>query len=178
MGYFFLPVWMTCTWIAGYYVHSGRTSGKKMRNSIRENYVIFFLLTAHQSFRPIIPVAEHLPDDFALSHSYTLVSASALGNVMPLVMFRGLFKFSTVRFPPLEPCFKMCKLSLVYGDLPTAELEEFLRVSLSVLENAKLSFFSRNYSPGKKINLKALEKKQYKVFSLFGFIFLGSNSGE
>jgi len=62
--------------------------------------------------------------------------------------------------------------------LPTAKLEGFLRVSLAVLENAKLSFFSRNYSPGKKINSKALEKMQCKVFSPFRFIFLGTNSGD
>ena len=97
MGYFFLPVWMTCTWIAGYYVHSGRTSGNEMRTSIREDYVIFFLLTAHHSFRPIIPVAEHLPDDVAPSPSYPLVSASAHRNVMSPVMFRGLFTLTSAQ---------------------------------------------------------------------------------
>lgn len=44
---------------------------------LRADYVIFFLLTAHHSFCPIIPFAEHLPDAVALFHSYPLVSVSA-----------------------------------------------------------------------------------------------------
>lgn len=54
MGKFLLPVWMTHTRIAGCYVHSGRTSGNKKRNSTREDDVIFFPLVAHHSFHPLI----------------------------------------------------------------------------------------------------------------------------
>lgn len=89
MRKFLLPVWMTHTRIAGYYVHSGRTSGNKKRNSRREDYVIFFLLAAHHSFHPLIPAAEHLPDDIALSLWYPLVSAS--WKCHTLVTFRDLF---------------------------------------------------------------------------------------
>jgi len=52
-----------------------------MRNSVREDYVIFFLLMAHCGSCPVIPVAGHLLDDIALPRSYPLVSASALCDV-------------------------------------------------------------------------------------------------
>lgn len=164
MGCFFLPVWMTCTWIAGYCVHSGRTSGNKMRNSIRGDYVISFLLTAHHSFRPLIPAAEHLPDEVALSHSDPLVSASAHGNVTPPLMF-------TLRFPPLEPCFEMCESSATaFGVLSLAKGWAG-GIPQSQPFCAELSFFARSYSPEKQINLKPLEKTPHKVFLLFRCIF-------
>lgn len=100
-GYFFLPVWMTCTWISGYYVNSGRTPGNKMRNSIREDYVIFFLLNAYHSFRPIIPVTEHLPDDIAVSFVPTGFSISPQKCHTPCDVSRPVYiNFSTVRFLP------------------------------------------------------------------------------
>lgn len=171
MGYFFLPVWMTCTWIAGYYVHSGRTSGNKMRNSIQEDYIIFFLLTTHHSFLPIIPTAEHFPEEIALSHSYPLVSASVQVILCPLWCSETCSHYLQHCQNLVLTCANAQWLLLGHRHLPKAELDESLSVSLSVLKNAKLSLFSRNYSPGKKINVKALENTRHNVFSLSQFIF-------
>lgn len=94
-GNFLLPVWLTQSRFAGCDVLSGRTSGNKERSSTREDYVIFFLLAAHHSFHPLIPAAEPLPEDIAVSLLCPLLSAS--WKCHTLGTFRGLFTPSSAQ---------------------------------------------------------------------------------
>lgn len=141
-----------------------------------EDYVIFFFLTAHHSFCPIIPVAKHLPDVSALSHSYWLVSASAHWNVTPHNAKRSAYTdVSTIRCPHLLPRCKAYKCSVIaFGvlTLPDGWAGEIHQSQHFYAGKCRAGFSVRNYPLGrKKKNWISSWKKAQKYFHFFGFIF-------
>lgn len=161
---------MTCTWIAGYYVHSGRTSGNKKRNTMR-GLCHLFLSDCPPQLLPVIPVAKHLPDVSALSHSYWLASASAHWNVTPHNAKRPAYTdVSTIRCPYLLPCCKAYKCSVIaFGVLTLADgwAGEIHQSQHFCAGKCEAELLCKELSFGEKINLNKLLKKGNKIFSLF-----------
>lgn len=141
-----------------------------------EDYVIFFFLTAHHSFCPIIPVAKHLPDVAALSHSCWLVSASAHWNVTPHNAKRPAYTdVSTIRCPHLLPCCKAYKCSIIaFGVLTLADgwAGKIRQSQHFCAGKCKAELLCKELSFGGGMHLnKLLKKRQQNIFFFFRFIF-------